>query len=148
MKRFSLFTAILFVINVLSTARAQVPKYDVLTHHNDIFRTGANLSETTLTVDNVTWSRFGRVATLPVDGDVYAQPLYLARVPTRNSGQRDLVIVATANNTLYAFDANASGTATPLWKRAYGNAVPMPSDDFANLEFTCGKYTQIHDGFP
>jgi hypothetical protein len=120
----------------------------VVTQHNDAFRTGANLRETALTIDNVTWSRFGQVATLFVDGDVYAQPLYLPRVRTRNSGQRDLVFVATANNTLYAFDANESGRPSPVWTRAYGNAVPMPSDDFANLEKTCQSYTDNTHGFP
>jgi hypothetical protein len=122
----------------------------VLTQHNDTSRTGANLSETTLTVANVVSTRFGHIATLPVDGDVYAQPLYLPRVNTRNWGERDLVLVATANNTIYAFDANATNTPAPLWKRAYGNAVPMPSDDFANLEFTCQHYMADHGshGFP
>jgi hypothetical protein len=116
----------------------------VATQHNDANRTGANLNETTLNVSNVTWSRFGHVATFPVDGDVYAQPLYIPGIVIRNTGKRDLVLVATANNTLFAFDANTHGTAAPLWKREYGNAVPMPSDDFANLEFTCKLYTSIH----
>jgi hypothetical protein len=116
----------------------------VPTQHNDAKRTGANLSETKLTTGSVSWSRFGHVATFPVDGDIYAQPLYLPRVATTKWGRRDLLLVATANNTLYAFDATASGNVAPLWKRPYGNAVPMPSDDFANLEATCQKYTANH----
>jgi hypothetical protein len=123
---------------ICASSLAQIP-----TQHNDAFRTGANLSETTLTVANVNSSRFGRVATFPVDGDVYAQPLFLPRINIRG-GQRDLVLVATANNSLYAFDADASGVPAPLWKRAYGNAVPMPSDDFANLMKTCRAYTSRH----
>src|SRR5258708_6583893 len=47
---------------------------NVLTQHNDNFRTGANLSESILTVSNVSTSQFGKLFTRAVDGQIYAQP--------------------------------------------------------------------------
>ena len=41
---------------------------DVLTYHNDIARTGQNLTETTLTASNVTSAKFGKLSFYPVDG--------------------------------------------------------------------------------
>jgi hypothetical protein len=51
---------------------------DVLTQHNDNARTGANLREKTLTAANVR-SGFGKIGEPEVDGDIYAQPLYISK---------------------------------------------------------------------
>src|SRR5277367_4492083 len=50
---------------------------DVVTYHNDIFRTGQNLQETILTLSNVNSSSFGKLFTMPVDNVIDAEPLYL-----------------------------------------------------------------------
>src|SRR5207302_1159003 len=62
----------------------------------------------------------------PVDGQVYAQPLYVANVVIPNQGIHNVVYVATENNTVYAFDADTHGA--PLWQTSLsingGTAVP------------------------
>jgi hypothetical protein len=89
----------------------------VLTQNGDTLRTGANLRETTLTADGVNGARFGRVAEVPVQGRIVAQPLYVPGVATPR-GPRDVLYIATAENWLYAFDAatlRAGVTPQTIW---------------------------------
>src|SRR5689334_4250256 len=85
---------------VLPSARA-----DVLTFHNDLGRTGANLQETALSPSSVNAAKFGKLYTLPVTGMVYAQPLYVAGLATP-AGTKNVLYVATMHNKVYAFDAD------------------------------------------
>ena len=77
----------------------------VLTQHNDNTRAGWNDNETALTTSNVNVQQFGTVFTLPVDGEVYAQPLVVGHLSV-GGGNHNVVYVATVNNTLYAFDGD------------------------------------------
>jgi mono/diheme cytochrome c family protein len=83
------------------------------TQHNDNGRTGANLAETTLNPGNVRAGRFGLLFRHDVDDQVFAQPLYVPNLAVAG-GRHNVVIVATAANTLYAFDADRDGK--PYWK--------------------------------
>jgi len=106
---------------ILSTwvLHAQV---NVLTGGYDNNRTNANLSEYVLNKSNVNPTQFGKLYSFPVDGDVYAQPLYVQGLHV-GGVTRNVLYVATMNNTVYAFDADASGGTAPLWSRNLGNAV-------------------------
>jgi streptogramin lyase len=97
---------------------------EVLTQHNDSGRDGANLVETTLTTSNVGPNTFGKLYTLPVDGSVYAQPLYMSGL-TINGSPVNVVFVATMHNSVYAFNADSS-SATPLWVDHIGSSIPLP----------------------
>ena len=97
----------------------------VLTYHNDDTRDGAYLQETTLTPSNVNSSQFGKLVSYPVDGQIYAQPLYLPQVSIPGKGTFDVIYVATQNNSVYAFDADATAAnPTTLWKINLGASVP------------------------
>jgi hypothetical protein len=89
------------------------PPGAVLTQRGDDARTGWYATETRLTVATVAGPRFGRRAELPVDGKVYAQPLFVPGLTVAGKA-RDVVIVATEHDSVYAFDAD--GTGTPLWR--------------------------------
>jgi hypothetical protein len=85
------------------------------TYHNDNSRTGQNLLETALTPDNVNATHFGKLYSFPVDGYIYAQPLYIPQVAVPGNGIHNVVIVATQHDSVYAFDSD-SPTPGPLWK--------------------------------
>ncbi len=96
-------------ITLLFPAPAQV-----LTAQYDNARTGATTHETSLTPANVNAAQFGKIGGYAVDGDVYAQPLYVPRVELPGKGAHDLIFVATEHDSVYAFDA-AAPSAGPLW---------------------------------
>src|SRR5262249_20031382 len=112
------------------------PSTSVLSYHNDSFSTGQNLNETILTPGNVNASTFGKLFTTPVDGQVYAQPLYMAGVNITTGahpGTHNVVFVATQNDSLYAIDGD---TGTMLWQDRFTNpangVTPVPSADLNN----------------
>jgi len=84
---------------------------DVLTYHNNNARTGLYNRETTLTLTNVNSATFGKLFTVPADGLVDAEPLYLSTVSI-SGVTHNLLIVATEHGTVYAYDAD---TGASLW---------------------------------
>ena len=123
------------VADVTRSASATIGVTDlsgVFTYRNDHTRTSINNKEYTLTPSNVKASSFGKLFTCPVDGSVYAQPLWIANVPI-GGGIHNVVIVATMHDSVYAFDAdNGSGTTcTQYWKASLlpSGATPVPTAD-------------------
>src|SRR5437016_1455910 len=92
---------------------------NVLTQHNDNARTGLNTNETILTPTNVNLYGFGKIFSQPVDGPVYAQPLYVSGVSIPSKGTHNVVFVATLHDSLYAFDADTNMPA--LWHDSFIN---------------------------
>ena len=117
---------------------AQTPPQGVFTFHNDPGRTGANVNETILTPAAVNVVSFGKLFADPVDGQVYAQPLYVQNVAIPGQGSHNTVYVATENDTVYAFDADAPGA--PLWQTSLliNGGTAFPSSDI-----DCGQIAPV-----
>jgi hypothetical protein len=111
-KRLRCFAAIL-LFSVCAGSTAQIPTAQV-----DNARTGAYLRETTLTPRNVNARQFGKLFRLKVDGDVYAQPLFVPGVEIPGKGKHDVVYIATEHDSVYAFDAYGNPE-TPLWRVSF-----------------------------
>lgn len=108
----NVFGAIL-LFSMASTSPAQITTAQV-----DNARTGAYLHEVTLTPRNVNPQHFGKLFALKVDGDVYAQPLFVPGVEISGKGKHDVIYVATEHDSVYAFDAYGHPS-TPLWHASF-----------------------------
>ncbi|HMH30262.1 MAG TPA: hypothetical protein VK580_16875 [Steroidobacteraceae bacterium] len=84
---------------------------DVTTYKYDLNRSGQNSAESVLTLTNVASSTFGLLRSLPVDGRVDAQPLYLSALSSAG-GTFNTVFVATEHDSVYAFDSDSGAI---LW---------------------------------
>src|SRR5664280_836596 len=114
---------VLALICAAAAARADVA---VLTQHNNLARTGANLEETVLNITTVNSNRFGLVFTRTVDDQVYAQPLVMTNVDIPGHGPHNVAYVATVNDSVYAFDADDPSAITPYWYVSFTNANAIP----------------------
>ena len=116
-------------VTVVNLAQAAV-----LTYHNDDARDGAYMQEVTLTPANVNSTKFGKLFSYSVDGQIYAQPLYLPQIGIAG-GTHDVVYVETQNNSVYAFDATGVQT-TPFWQVNLG--APVTKNDYSGVSPVVG----------
>ena len=107
--------AFLFFLVLAFIASPLFSQVNVTTQHNDLKRTGWMTKETKLMQANVDTATFGKVFSRTVDDQIYAQPLVMSHI---RFGRRfrNIVYVATVNNTLYAFDADNDTASTPVWQ--------------------------------
>jgi len=118
-----------------ASAKVTTAYSGMLMYHNDLARTGLNPNETVLMPSNVNKAQFGKLFSYPVDGETYAQPLYVQSVTIPSQGTHNVVYVATEHDSVYAFDADGVLT-RPLWHASFINltqgattVVPPPPDD-------------------
>jgi hypothetical protein len=135
--RITLLGALFFL--VAPSSQAQV---SWLTRSSDNARSGANLLETALTIGNVRSATFGKLFERVIDGQVYAQPLYVPGLSIPGKGTHNVVVVATMNDSVYAFDADDPAASAPLWKRSFlsTGVTPVP---FAEVAGTKDAYPVI-----
>jgi hypothetical protein len=107
---------------------------DVLTAQYNLSRTSSNTRETILTRSNVNSAQFGKLFSRTVDAPFYAFPLIVTNFDVPGVGLRDLVIIATLGNTVYAFDADNPNVDNPYWSvnlgtpQATGPGYPNPTE--------------------
>ena len=110
MKKSAGVWALCVVLIVLSGTQAD-SQVNVITQHNDNWRTGQNTNEVHLTTGisgNVNKSTFGLLCKISVNGQVYGQPLVVAD----GSGGGMTVYIATMQDYLYAFHVPPNLTST------------------------------------
>jgi outer membrane protein assembly factor BamB len=109
----------LAAVAALVASSCLLPAQNVLTRSYDNFRSGANPNETILTTANVGGGKFGKLFSVKLDGEVYAQPLFVSNFKI-NGGTHNVVYVATMNNSVYALDGD---TGTTLWHVTHGTPI-------------------------
>ncbi len=120
---------------LLAAGSSGVCQVSVATYHYDNLRTGRNTHETILTPLVVSQSTFGKLFSQSVDGQVYAEPLYLRNLIIPKKGVHNTLLVATEHDSVYAFDAdnNLGANASPLWQVSFINPAKgittIPSAD-------------------
>lgn len=111
----------------------------VSTQHNDNTRAGLNDHEELLTTSNVNVQQFGKLFSLAVDDQVYAQPLVAGKIDV-GGAPHNVVYVATVNNSLYAFDGDNGHL---YWQRNY-TAAGMRAVRNTDMTGACGgTYTDF-----
>ena len=99
---------------------------NIIQYHGNDQSIGVNSSEFTLTPANVTLGSFGKLFSVPLDDQVYAQPLVDNGITINNgvntqtgaAGVHNVVYVCTESDEIYAVD---TGTGAVLWGRTFLN---------------------------
>src|SRR5258706_723127 len=121
-------------LNVSSIGSARVEVTDfagTLTWRNDNLRTGQNTKELALAPSTVSSSTFGKLFSCPLDAYPYAQPLYVANLNIPGAAIRNIIVVATAKDTVLAFDADAN----PCVQLCKTNLIPAGQETVSAPNF-------------
>ena len=108
--------SVALVLQSLSLFADASSPVNVLTANYDNERTNANLKETILNPSNVGQGTFGKIGSFPVDGQIYAQPLYATGNQIAGKGIRNVVFTATMHNSVYTIDADDPASIAPRWQ--------------------------------
>ena len=110
----------------------------VLTQHNDNTRAGLNNHEKSLTTTNVNSKQFGKLFTLSVDDEVYAQPLFVSNLII-GSVKHNVVFIATVNNSVYAYDGDNGSL---IWRKNFTVSAMRPPNT-GDMTGGCNPYTDF-----
>jgi hypothetical protein len=118
-------------------------------------RTGANLEEHILTVGSVASTEFQELYSIPVFGQVYAQPLLVPQVVFPDGTSKNVLIIATMQNFVSAFEVDDAIYRTAfapkfLWSLNLGpplagNFMPMANSSY---NFVFGTAVPASDHVP
>jgi len=114
--------ALALAVSACATVAAQT---NVLTANYGNERSNANLHETVLTAANVKPVNFAKLGSFPVDGQIYAQPLYVNRLLISGRGIYNVVYTVTQHNSVYAYDSDSAAAPNLLWHVNLGPSVPV-----------------------
>jgi putative pyrroloquinoline-quinone binding quinoprotein len=103
------------------------PETSVLQHHNSPARDGLYV-EPALTRAAAARLHRDPAFHAAIAGPVYAQPLFWAAA---RPGDRDLIIVATEQNRVYAVDASSGAV---VWQQSLGASVPLRALPCGNID--------------
>lgn len=111
---------------------------DVVTHHYNVSRSGVNSTETVLTPSNVNAATFGKMGEFAVDGQIDGQSLFLSQLVIPGKGAKDVLYVATENDSVYAVDSQSisGSSATILWQTTVLPQGESPAD---SASLPCGN---------
>ncbi|HTM37382.1 MAG TPA: hypothetical protein VL156_11590 [Terriglobales bacterium] len=123
--------------SVSAKATVWVTNYPgMMTYHGETFRSGLNPQERALAPSRMNITTFKKLFTRSVDGQIYAQPLYVANLLIGTS-YHNVAYVATEHDSVYAFDADGK-TTSPIWKRNFLgtniSTVPRPGNELLSPE--------------
>jgi hypothetical protein len=132
--------AIIFLMSCLNLAMGQ-NALGVFTQQYTSARLGTNTYEPYLTPSNVNSTQFGKLFSFTVDGQVYAQPLWVAGVKIPGQGTHTVVYTATEMDSVFAFDAN---TGAQLWTVSFSDPAnsigPVPCQSDTHEQISCAVY--------
>ncbi|HZL35467.1 MAG TPA: PA14 domain-containing protein [Tepidisphaeraceae bacterium] len=118
----------------------------VLSYHNDLASTGVNSTETLLTPASVNVSQFQKQYTVPVDGQIYGQPLYDPGVNITTGSQpgiHNVAFVDTQHDSLYGIDTQGGSV---LWKLSLTDATNPLVNKLGATTITTVSSTDLNSG--
>jgi hypothetical protein len=140
-------THLLYPVAILSltiaclTSAAGQSTLGVFTQQYYNARTGNNIYEKILTPKNVNATKFGKLFSFTVDGQVYAQPLWVQGVNIPGQGTHTVVYVATEMDSVFAFDANSG---VQLWQANFtdmANGIgPVSCESDSGEQISCAIF--------
>ena len=148
-RKVSALEPLLLLLLLLCAHGAAMAQVNVYMRSYDLARTGQNLQETILTPANVNSNTFGRLFTVPTDGEIYAQPLYVSNLAIAG-GTHNVVFVASMRNTVYAIDAdNGNSVLDPELRHTHHAAIYSERSEYFLVYrpgyFEHAGYRSVHE---